>query len=97
MDNEEEYTKAYTELSCLLSIMPKELTEQIPPYAKSAIKSRFDDKYVVTFDDSNPVEKYNFSRKTKSLLAVLKFNCWADDDEKKRLLALFESNDAGTK
>jgi len=97
MNDDIEWVKAYTELACLLSTFPKEFTEQIPPHAKSAIKSKVDQRYMVKFDDSNPVEGYNFSPKMKDLLAVLKFNCWADDDEKKRLLALFESNDAGTK
>ena len=96
MDNETEYIKAYTELACLLATMPKEFVEQIPPYAKSAIKSKYNEKYAVKFDDSNPAENYNFSPKMKSLLAVLKFNCWSDDNEKKRLLALFSNNDTET-
>ena len=92
MDNEE-WAKAYTELACVLAIMPKEFTEQIPTSAKNAIKSQYDEKYAIKFENLDSIKKHNFSPKMKSLLAVLKFNCWSNDDEKNKLLALFESND----
>jgi len=92
MDKEIEYIKAYTELACLLAAMPKEMTEQIPPHAKSAIKSKYDEKYAIKFDKDNPVEKYNFSRKMKSLLAVLKYNCWASESEKQKMMSRFDNN-----
>jgi len=88
----EEHEKAYTEIACLLAVLPREYTKQIPLIAKQAIKSKINEKYFVKFDSIKSVNDYKFSPIAKNLLAVLKYNCWADEDGKKKMMALLKKN-----
>ena len=92
--NTVEYTKAYTELNCLLSIMPKTYIEKIPLKLRTLIKSSSDEKYSIDISKVKRINEYDFSPKTKSLIAVLKYNYWSTgENEKRNLSRKFNENE----
>jgi len=75
--------QAYTELNCLLKHFPSELINSLPSKLLEFIDNISDSKYNIEVDTTKRLLQQNMSPKTQSLLAVLKYNFWSTDEQKK--------------
>lgn len=91
--NKEEYTQAYTEISCLLNYMPEEFIDKLPKKLVSLIYDQSDEAYYIPIDTNKTLIEHNFSKKTKDLIAVLKYNYWSTVEEKVKLKEFFKENE----
>lgn len=91
--NNVEYTQAYTEIECLLKYMPKEYIEKLPKKLIDLIHSQSDEMYNIPIDINKNLTEQNFSKKTKDIIAVLKYNYWSTEDEKVALRNIFNENE----
>ena len=91
--NKVEYARAYTEIECLLKYMPKEYIEKLPKKLIDLIHSQSDVMYKIPIDVNKNLTEQNFSKKTKDIIAVLKYNYWSTEDEKVALRNIFNENE----
>lgn len=90
----DEYVRAYTELNCLLEYLPKNYYSKIPPKFIELIKLKSNDKYKIVVNPEKNLNEHNISRKTKVLLAILKYNYWCTDNaECEKLKKIFSQNE----
>ncbi len=91
--NNPEYTQAYTEVNCLLKYMPYSYINKLPEKLLTLIENQSDDYYYIEIDPEKGLAEQGLSQKAKDLLAVLKYNYWSTDDEKKKLSIIFYENE----
>ena len=91
--NNAEYTQAYTEVNCLLKYMPYSYINKLPEKLLTLIENQSDDYYYIEIDPEKSLAEQGLSEKAKDLLAVLKYNYWSTDDEKKELSTIFYENE----
>ena len=91
--NNPEYTQAYTEVNCLLKYMPYSYINKLPEKLLTLIENQSDDYYYIEIDPEKGLAEQGLSKKAKDLLAVLKYNYWSTDDEKKKLSIIFYENE----
>ena len=91
--NSEEYIQAYTEVNCLLNCFPQELIDKVPTNVLNMIKSKSEEKYKIQVDTQKRIDENNICKKTKDILAVLKYNYWSTEEEKEWLKNKFAEND----
>ena len=91
--NKAEYTQAYTQIECLLKYMPKEYVEKLPKKLINLIHSQSNEMYNIPIDINKKLTEQNFSKKTKDIIAVLKYNYWSTEDEKVALRNIFNENE----
>lgn len=90
----DEYVRAYTELNCLLEYLPKNYYSKIPPKFIELIKSKSHDKYKIVVNPEKNLNEHNISRKTRVLLAILKYNYWCESDsDREELRNIFNENE----
>lgn len=73
---EEKYRQAFSEVSCILKMMPEELCNNIPNSFKSFIEENKSDRYVK--DISLPIEEQNLSSEAIAILAIIYENFLKD-------------------
>lgn len=88
-----EYAQAYTEIECLLKYMPKEYIEKLPKKLIDLIHSQSNEMYNIPIDVNKSLTEQNFSKKTKDIIAVLKYNYWSTEEEKAKLRNIFNENE----
>lgn len=88
-----ETMQAYTEIDCILSNMPSEYVIKIPEKLREKFKNEKDLEYMFRLEDNKSLNEHNLNRKTRALLAMLKYNYWCkNQDEKQKLVKLFNEN-----
>ena len=87
------YIKAYTEVNCLLEYLPQSYIEKLPKKLIELIKKQSDEKFNIDIDTNKSLSEQDFSRKTKDLIAVIKYNYWSTDEERRQLKNLFYENE----
>jgi len=87
------YIKAYTEVNCLLKYLPQLYIDKLPKEFVDFIKKQSDEQYNINIDTNKSLLEQNFSKKTKDLIAVIKYNYWSTDEEKKQLKQMFCKNE----
>lgn len=87
--NNVSYIKAYTEVNCLLEYLPQSYIDKLPKKLIELIKEQSDKQYNINIDTNKSLLEQNFSKKTKNLIAVIKYNYWSTDEEKQRLKNIF--------
>ena len=90
--NNVSYIKAYTEVNCLLEYLPQSYIDKLPKKLIELIKEQSDKQYNINIDTNKSLLEQNFSKKTKDLIAVIKYNYWSTDEEKQRLKNIFRKN-----
>ena len=87
------YIKAYTEVNCLLDYLPQSYIDKLPNKLIELIKNQSDEQYNIEVDTSKSLLEQNFSKKTKDLIAVIKYNYWSTDEERHKLIKIFYENE----
>lgn len=86
--------EAYAEVDTILSFMDKELVEQIPEKLRKMFKERKATEYVKKINPNLPIEDQFLNDETLSILAVLNYNYWCKDEQKKaELLNTYAENE----
>ena len=93
MDNNIIYIKAYTEVNCLLEYLPKSYIDRLPKKLIELIERQSNDQYKINIDINKSLLEQNFSKKTKDLIAVIKYNYWSTEEEKRKLKEIFYENE----
>ena len=93
MNNNINYIKAYTEVNCLLEYLPQSYIEKLPKKLIDLIKKQSNEKFNIYIDTNKSLLDQNFSNKTKDLIAVIKYNYWSTDEERKQLKNIFYENE----
>ncbi len=93
MTNNINYIKAYTEVNCLLEYLPQSYIEKLPKKLIDLIKKQSNEKFNIYIDTNKSLLDQNFSNKTKDLIAVIKYNYWSTDEERKQLKNIFYENE----
>ena len=91
--NNVSYIKAYTEVNCLLEYLPQTYVDKIPKKFIDLIKRQTDEQYNIKIDINKSLMEQGFSKKTKDLIAVINYNYWSTDEEKKILKQKFYENE----
>ena len=87
------YIQAYTEVNCLLEYLPQSYIDKLPKKLIELIQKQSNDKYKINIDTSKSLLEQDFSKKTKDLIAVIKYNYWSTDEEKQQLKKIFYDNE----
>ncbi len=87
------YIKAYTEVNCLLEYLPQSYLEKLPKKLIELIKKQSNEEFNIDIDIKKSLLDQNFSNKAKDLIAVIKYNYWSTDEERKQLKNMFYENE----
>ena len=93
MTNNIDYIRAYTEVNCLLEYLPKLYIDKLPKELIELIKSQSNEQYNININPNKSLLEQNFAKKTKDLIAVMKYNYWSTEEEKKQLEKMFYENE----
>ena len=91
--NNIEYIQANTEIKCLLKYFPINYIKKLPTKLLEMIYKNSDDKYNIEIDLRKDLKNQNISKKTKDMLAVLTYNYWSSEDEKKDIIKRLNENE----
>lgn len=91
--NENNYERAYSEFCCLIKYLPKEYIQKLPTELMRFLKNQFNPKFKIGIDTNKSLLEQDFSERTKDLIAVIKYNYWSTDEEKKELKKAFNENE----
>lgn len=87
------YIQAYTEFNCLLEYLPQPYIDKLPKKLIELIKRQSNEQYKINIDTRKSLLEQGFSKKTKDLIAVIKYNYWSTDEEKQQLKKIFYDNE----
>ena len=88
-----EYIQANTEIKCLLKYFPINYIKKLPTKLLEMIYKNSDDKYNIEVDLKKGLKKQNISKKAKDMLAVLTYNYWSTETEKKDIIERLNENE----
>ena len=91
--NNIEYIQANTEIKCLLKYFPINYIKKLPTKLLEMIYKNSDDKYNIEVDLKKGLKNQNISKKAKDMLAVLTYNYWSSEDEKKDIIERLNENE----
>lgn len=74
---------AYAEIEEILKYMPKIYVDKIPTKLKEFFYQERDEKHIFKYDNSKKLANQNITKKTKTLLAILKLNYWCTSEEER--------------
>jgi len=81
---QEEYSKAFSQLSEIIKNMKKELREKIPSDLIEALEKAKDENYIFKYNPSIPLKQHDLLPETKSLLSVIYSDYLCDETERKK-------------
>lgn len=91
--NNIEYIQAYTEIKCLLNYFPIDYINKLPNKLLEIIYKNSNQKYNIVIDLKKDLKSQNISKKTKDILAVLTYNYWSNESEKKAIIEQLNENE----
>lgn len=91
--NNIEYIQANTEIKCLLKYFPINYIKKLPTKLLEMIYRNSDEKYNIDVDLKKDLKNQNISKKTKDMLAVLTYNYWSSETEKKDIIERLNENE----
>lgn len=91
--NSIEYIRANTEIKCLLKYFPINYIKKLPTKLLEMIYKNSDEKYNIDVDLKKDLRNQNISKKTKDMLAVLTYNYWSSENEKKEIIERLNENE----
>lgn len=89
----EETIQTYTEIGCLLKYFPNSFIEKLPNKLLEIISLRADRKYLIDVDTNKSINEQNISDKTRKVLAVLTYNYWSSETEKRDIIGHLNENE----
>lgn len=93
MTNNINYIRAYTEVNCLLEYLPQSYIDKLPKELIELIKKQSDEQFNINIDTNKSLLEQEFSKRTKDLIAVIKYNYWSTNEERKQLKNIFYENE----
>ena len=93
INNNTVYVRAYTEVYCFLEYLPQSDINKLPKKLIELINNMYNENYRIDIDSKKGLLDQNYSKKTKDILAVIKYNYWSTEEEKKQLTTLFCENE----
>lgn len=85
---------AYTEVDTVLKLMDDQFQKKIPDKLRSLISEYKLDDYNVIINPNISLKEQKISRKALAILAVLNYNYWCEDENKKeRLIEKYKNNE----
>lgn len=91
--NNIEYIQANTEIKCLLKYFPINYIKKLPTKLLEMIYRNSDEKYNIEVDLKKGLKNQNISKKAKDMLAVLTYNYWSSETEKKDIIERLNENE----
>lgn len=91
--NNIKYIQANTEIKCLLKYFPINYIKKLPTKLLEMIYRNSDEKYNIDVDLKKDLKNQNISKKTKDMLAVLTYNYWSSETEKKDIIERLNENE----
>lgn len=91
--NNVEYIQAYTQINCLLRYFPKEYLKKLPVKLLNFIEENSSKEFEINVDYNCNLKEQNLSKKTYDILAVLKYNYWSTEEEKKSIREKLNENE----
>ena len=86
--------EVYAEVDAVLDNMQEEYVNEIPVKLRSLFKEKKSDTYVKEISLDLPLDEQGLKDETLAVLAVLNYNYWCKDEEKKReLIELYNQNE----
>jgi len=86
--------EAYAEVDKILSLMDTKYIAEIPEKLRKMFEEKKDHNYIKEIVADKPLEEQNLNKETLSILAVLNYNYWCkDENRKKELLKIYEENE----
>lgn len=86
--------KAYAEVDEILSFMEDVYIDKIPKKLRELFKNERLEDYKPNINPKIPLDEQKLQKKTFSILAMLNFNYWCEDEkEKQDLIAIYAEND----
>ena len=85
---------AYAEIEEILRYMPKIYVDKIPTKLKEFFYQEKDEKHNFQYDSSKKLANQNITKKTRTLLAILKLKYWCNsEDERNKWKDKFVKNE----
>ncbi len=86
--------EAYAEVDKVLSLMDYKYIAEIPEELRKMFKEKKDSSYNKEITADKPLKEQNLSKETLSILAVLNYNYWCKDENRKNeLIELYSENE----
>lgn len=86
--------KAYAEVDTILNLMDEKYIKEIPEKLRNLFKEKKQKDYNKSIVLDKPLEEQGLSNETLSILAVLNYNYWCKDEEKrKQLIETYSKNE----
>lgn len=77
-----------------MNYLPKKYKDKIPKNFVEMIQEKSDNQYNIKIVPSKKLNEQNLSRKTRVLLAILKYNYWCESDsDREELRNIFNENE----
>lgn len=91
---DKELREAYSEIYYIISVAPSDFQNKISDKFKKNIDEKRDKNYNVNIDMTKPLAKQNLKPETKTMLAMMYYNYWGENDiEKEELSKKFRENE----
>ena len=86
--------QAYSEVAEFLSLLSDEQRNKIPEKLREFFKREKDKEYVKNINTSIPIKDQKLKEETLAIIALLNLQYWCkDEEEKKRLQAIYAQNE----
>lgn len=79
--------EAYAEVDSILNLMDSKYILEIPKQLREMFKNKKSNTYTKTILADKPLQEQNLQKETLEILAVLNYNYWCKDEQKKKELA----------
>lgn len=79
--------EAYAEVDNILNLMDSKYILEIPKQLREMFKNKKSNTYTKTILADKPLQEQNLQKETLEILALLNYNYWCKDEQKKKELA----------
>ena len=87
MRNVDEYSIAYAEVLQILKYIPQKEYNKIPKEKINLFKSNADKENKFYYNPKKTLDENNVSKRAKAIIAILFKNYWANDIQRKKIIA----------
>jgi len=88
-----EFAEAATEINEILSYLPNEYIQRIPKKLRDFFKKVKSNNYISKIDPYKPLGEQELKPKTKTILTIIYWNYWCNEEEKRNIDRVLIEND----
>lgn len=92
-DKNNDYAIAYAQVSYFINNLPGQYLNKLPTNLITFIQEQASKDYIFNINSDKSFFMQDYSEKARALIAVLKYNYWSTDKEKRKLTILLENNE----